>query len=229
MSDDDVDLSAAFGPTITTHMDIMAFIWGPGINVAIFLAMYNYRKWWGFLHAMAGAFAFIFTLSTGLSILATSGMIPDDSPYLDSYPVLNTHYKIGITCLIVLSIQFALGLTAKIMQFSQGRSITIINLKKTHTISGYLVIILVKSNFYINIDIDQTFWGLIASDIAFFILVIAQKIFFPKMEQSSFNVSVPELRTVQSITELDSAKPYAVFANFVYSIEPLYYFHPAGF
>jgi hypothetical protein len=160
----------------------MAYIWGPVINLGIILVMYSYRIRWVVIHGLIALFAFLFTLSTSIPILKTTGVISSDSSFLDEYPLLHIHYKIGIACLAVISIQVVMGIAAILMQLLQARSLYIIWMKRAHAIFGYTIIILIKSNYYINFSIDKTFWGFLAQDIAFAILLTVRKISFPKME-----------------------------------------------
>lgn len=191
-----MDPNAIYGPTTTVHVAGMAYVWGPGINFVILLAMYRYRIWWVLLHGLGGAFACLFTLSTSIPILMKTGMISDGSFFLKYHPRLVYHYKIGIAVFVIVSLQFLLGLISLIMQFAQARSLFIINIKKAHTIFGFLIIILIKSNFYINIKIDDIFWGLLAQDIAFWIIIVVRKLLFPKMEEKIHVTVSEEVKTV---------------------------------
>lgn len=64
-----------FGTTVDAHKTMMAIIWGPVIDIVIIIALYNYRKIWGYLHGLAGLFACVYTLATSIPILMTTGMI----------------------------------------------------------------------------------------------------------------------------------------------------------
>jgi hypothetical protein len=100
-----MSIEVDFGETAEIHADLMGIIWGPVINVGIFMAMYNYRKWWGFLHGLIGIFACIFSLATALPILATTGIISRTSTanYDDfTAETLNSHYLVGIACLAII-------------------------------------------------------------------------------------------------------------------------------
>jgi hypothetical protein len=97
---------AAYGSTGSAHAGLMAAIWGPGINMAIFLSFYSYRKWWGYIHGIAGVFACIYTLATSLPILTFTGIIQKDSTHKYNYSAatLNSHYLVGIACMFVIVI-----------------------------------------------------------------------------------------------------------------------------
>jgi hypothetical protein len=101
-----IDEDAVFGSTGGAHAGLMAALWGPGINIAIILSFYSYRKWWGILHGIYGAFTCIYTLATSLPILFYTGIIPKDSNQDLKYsaPTLNLHYLVEIACLLVVLI-----------------------------------------------------------------------------------------------------------------------------
>jgi hypothetical protein len=144
-----------YGPTGWAHANLMAYIWGPCMNIAVQLAMYRYRVWWIVLHGITGTFAFIFTVATSITILANTGLISKKSAFIDEYSNLYLHYRIGIACLVIITIQFLLGLATLLMQFCQAKSLFIVNVKKLHTIFGYIIVILIKSNYYINVKINS--------------------------------------------------------------------------
>jgi hypothetical protein len=177
-----MDKSTDYGPTGSAHEALMAYLWGPVINLGIILVLYSYHIRWVVIHGLFGLFAFIFTMSTAIPILKTTGVIAADSGFLDEYPLLNIHYRIGIVCLAIILIQVLMGMAAILMQMFQARSLLIVRMKKFHATFGYTIIILIKANYYINFRIDLTFWGFLAQDIAFLILLIVRKISFAKME-----------------------------------------------
>jgi len=57
----------------------MAIIWGPAINIAIFIVLYGYRRYPFYVHAAAGLFACIYTLATSIPILLTTGILTEGS------------------------------------------------------------------------------------------------------------------------------------------------------
>ena len=71
--------SSVFGFTIDAHTGLMAAIWGPGINVAIFIVLYSYRRYTFIIHALAGFFACIYTLATSIPIIMTTGIVSSDT------------------------------------------------------------------------------------------------------------------------------------------------------
>ena len=86
-----------YGDTIEAHKEFMGIVWGPIINIGIFLAMYSYRKWWGYVHALIGLFACIFSLASTLPVLIKTGIITDSS-------TLGTHYMVGVACMVVIGL-----------------------------------------------------------------------------------------------------------------------------
>lgn len=67
-----------FGSTYELHSALMAIIWGPGINVAIIVVLYSYRKYYIYLHAFCGIFATVYSIATSLPILLTTGILSSD-------------------------------------------------------------------------------------------------------------------------------------------------------
>jgi cytochrome b561 len=140
-----------FGETAEPHAEIMAILWGPAANVAIFMALYSYRRYPFFIHALFGLFACIFTLSTSIPMLMTTGIVPADSTIDEDFPgsVLNSHYLVGITCLVVITLETLLGIVTRVVNIAGGKSSTILLIKKIHQIFGFMILILCKSNIYI--------------------------------------------------------------------------------
>lgn len=64
-----------FGPTEELHKEYMGAIWGPGANIAILLAFYNYRKIWSWIHGIYFLLAVVMTLVSSIPILTTTGII----------------------------------------------------------------------------------------------------------------------------------------------------------
>lgn len=151
MSGQHIHEEDVFGSTAEAHAGLMDVLWGPGINIAIFLSFYSYRKWWGILHGIFGVFACIYTLATSLPILFYTGIIPKDSTQNLKFgaSVLNPHYLVGIACMFVIAIETVMGVITKLMYYCSTKSMTIINMKKAHAIFGYLIIILCKSDYVI--------------------------------------------------------------------------------
>jgi len=112
----DHDSSSAFGSTLDDHTGLMAAIWGPGINVAIFMALYSYRRYPPIIHALAGIFACIYTLATTIPILFTTGIVSSTNTIAinESGFILYIHYLGGIACLSMILISTILGVMTRI-------------------------------------------------------------------------------------------------------------------
>jgi hypothetical protein len=149
----------------------MGIVWGPIINIGIFLVMYSYRKWWGYLHALIGLFACIFSLACTLPILINIGIPSTDQE-------LGIHFMVGIACMALIAFETILGIISRVINVCNARSIWIIRMKKLHAIFGYITIIICKADYVI---VGET--ALLIQDGIFLALIIIWKIFFPKMEK----------------------------------------------
>jgi len=172
-----------FGSTGDTHAGLMAGLWGPAANIAVILVLYSYRKWWVYVHAAFFLLATIITLATSIPILTYTGIISRDSTitYKYSASVLNLHYLIGITCLASITLVALTGLLTKLLNLCSAKSNTILLLRKLHSISGYLVLMLCKINNYV-IEDTGTMLGLLAFDVLSATMIIVWKMVFPRME-----------------------------------------------
>ena len=143
------------------------------------------------------------------------------------------HYVVGISALCAIFMQAALGVATKLGNVYQFSSSSLIVLKYAHTILGYLVALLAKSNVYIIYWNDGSFWLFFVQDFLFAGLIVARKIKFPKMKK----VILPEdsektekrMRAYKSLSDLDSSESYCIFSNLIYSLAPLKNNHPAGY
>lgn len=141
-----------FGSTYDLHSALMALIWGPGINVAIIAVLYSYRKYYIYLHAFCGLFATIYSISTSLPILLTTGILSTDQAggeHRVTGSTIYAHYIVGITSLSVVLLQAILGIATRVINIYNLSTSSLIIIKYAHTILGYLVSILCKSNVYI--------------------------------------------------------------------------------
>lgn len=93
------------------------------------------------------------------------------------------HYVVGISALCAIFMQAALGVATRLGNVYQFSSSSIIVLKYAHTILGYLVALLSKSNAYIIYWNDTSFWLFFVQDFLFAGLIVARKIVFPKMKK----------------------------------------------
>ncbi len=134
-----------FGSTYEIHEALMGLIWGPGINLAIFLVLYSYRKYYIYLHVLYGLFAATFSLATAIPILLTTGIVTSE----EAGPKLHLHYLVGIASISVISLQAILGIATRVINICNFSTNLLIKVKYTHKVIGYMVSILCKSNMYI--------------------------------------------------------------------------------
>lgn len=161
----------------------MGIVWGPGINIAIILAIYSYRKAWPIIHGIAGTFACIYSLACTLPILFNTGIVSSSST-IDpkrSGPVINAHYLVGIACMVVIGLQLILGIATKLINVFQGKSNTILGVRKVHVVFGYLMVLLCKADIYIIKGASGLF---IAQDVILIALYIIRKNYFPMLEKT---------------------------------------------
>lgn len=158
-----------YGPTTELHKGALGVIWGPAANVAIVLAYYGYRKVWAYVHGSFFLFAIIITLASSIPIITTVGVIQSKNS-------LSAHFIIGIICFSAATAVGILGILTKVLNLCQAKSKTILLIKKLHLITGYVVAGICKINIYI----VSVAW--IAQDIAFLVIFIVWKLYFPKME-----------------------------------------------
>lgn len=183
MTGDGPSASDIFGSTVDSHVNVMAYIWGPGINIAIILALYSYRRYASILHGMMGAGACLFTLATVFPMLEITGVVASDNNItqdVDGY-TLYVHYMIGITCIAIILASTLLGLASRLLILFSAPTNVILLIKFCHKIMGYLTAILCKSNSYVIYGISDNLTGLLCQDIFCMILIIVWKLTFPKL------------------------------------------------
>jgi hypothetical protein len=160
---------------------MMGFLWSPAANIAIFLIIYSYRKYWVWLHMLFFSFAIIFTLATALPILFFTGLIDGNSSAVyGKYPAstISTHYIIGIICCIAAVMVGLLGGSIKILNILNAKSSTILLVRRIHTWMGYVVVCLFKANIYVVGDAI----GWLVIDIVSLGLYVTWRLKFPKLE-----------------------------------------------
>jgi hypothetical protein len=195
-----------FGSTYDLHSALMATIWGPGINVSILLVLYSYRKYYIYIHSLFGLFITIFTISTALPILLTTGILstPQRGGEVSvSGSTIYAHYIVGITSMASVLLVAIFGIATNLMNVFQAPSIYIIISKNVHRILGYLIAILAKSNVYIIYGpSDSSFWLFFVQDLLFASAIVARKLYFPKME----HVVIPKKTKVSKFFAFRSEK-----------------------
>ena len=165
----------------------MAVLWGPGINLAIILALYSYEKYYVYAHMAFGSLLTVFTISTSLPILLTTQLNFQLQNFQDGHkdPVtMHLHALVGIACISSVFVAGLLGVATRIANIFNFSPFSLMIIKNAHRILGYLIAILNKSNVYIIFGINSgDFWLFFVQDLIFALLIIGRKIFFPKMEK----------------------------------------------
>ena len=176
-----------YGPTGELHATFMAVLWGPGINLAIILALYSYQKYYVYAHMAFGALLTVFTISTSLPIVLTIGLNFQLQNLQDGKkdPVtMHTHTLVGIAGMSSVLVAGLLGVATRIANVYSFSPFSLIIIKNAHQILGYLIAILNKSNVYIIFGLKSgDFWLFFVQDLIFALLIIGRKIFFPKMQK----------------------------------------------
>ena len=166
---------ADYGSTAGLHESIMLIFWGPVVDVAIFLALYTYRKWWAYIHGIIGLMISILSLASSLPILVSAGMVGKSNEYY-------THFIIGLVCMILIGLQAILGVTLRVVNICQGSSNTILTIRRIHQILGYTMTTLCKVNIMVIEFGDYVVFLVI--DVIFAVMIIVWKVIFPRMEKT---------------------------------------------
>ena len=159
----------------------MGALWSPCANIAIFLIIYSYRKYWVWLHMLFFTFATVITLVSSLPILFHTGFISTSSNkiYDDfSAATLGTHYILGLICCCAVGLVSILGVLTKLLNLCNASTNSILALRRIHTWTGYVALLACKANIYI-LGEDIGVW--IAIDAVSIILYIFWRLFFPKL------------------------------------------------
>ena len=159
----------------------MGALWSPAANIAIFLIIYAYRKYWVWLHMLFFTFAIIITLATSLPILFHTGLIPANSTktYDDfSATTMRTHYILGIVCCIAAGLVSLLGILTKLLNVVNTRSTIILLMRRIHTWTGYIAVLSCKANIYV---LGDDIAAYIVIDVISVILYVFWRLFFPKL------------------------------------------------
>ena len=177
----DTLLYGKYGSTAELHTLLMRYIWGPGVNVAIIIVLYTYRKWWTWVHGTLLALASLATIALSLPILVTTGIVYPDMVFPTSHnrQTLYSHYAIGITCMVLMVVVSGGGFANRISYMAQLSSKTIQIIRWSHRISGYILIILCKVNYYLMLKPDHLDL-IIIFDVVLGSMFILRRFFFPK-------------------------------------------------
>lgn len=158
----------------------MPYLWGPVINVSIFIVRHFYGKLALLFHILVGLISVIFTFASSIPINRSADVDSMSVKYLETYVNnITIHYRIGIACIFILGFEVIIGVSNRIMNMIGGRSILIIRLKKLHKLLGYIILILCKTNIYV-ISFNK-YYGIFIQDCFFVVLFILWKIFAPRM------------------------------------------------
>jgi hypothetical protein len=116
------------------------------------------------------------------------------------------------------------------MGIFHAKTTLILTIRKTHRLSGYVILLACKANMYLMTKSDDLAL-LIVQDVIFVVLLVSRKLTFPKMEAKEITPKYEELeiRKITSLNELNPSGSYTVFANFVYKTDQLNSNHPAGY
>ena len=178
----DTILQGKYGSTSELHTIIMRFVWGPGANVAAIIALYTYRKWWTWVHGIFMVLAAVATIVLSLPILMTTGIVYPDSDFPTNHnkQTLYNHYAIGITCMVLLVVVSAGGFVNRISYMSRTNPKLVQVMKWGHRVSGYIVLILLKVNYYLMLKPDHLDL-IIVFDVILGVFFVARWFLFPKM------------------------------------------------
>jgi hypothetical protein len=164
------------------HTALMAAIWGPGINISIFLVMYSYRRYSFYIHAIFGYFAVIYTLATTISILLTTEVIVDNNTLAITESVSSLHVPdlISITSLCLIVGATLLGMLTRFLNVCGARSNSILRVRKFHMVAGYTAAWICKVNNYFIIG-GGGMVALLIQDVIFTVLIVIWKYQFPRL------------------------------------------------
>jgi hypothetical protein len=224
-------LMGKYGSTSDMHQLLMLYIWGPGANVLVILALYTYRKWWTWVHGVLFALASITSLVVTIPMLMTTGMIYPDSTFQTSHShlTLYRHYTIGITCMALMVVVSGIGFVNRILYMSDVSPRTMKIVRWGHRLAGYALLALAKANIYIMIKPDKLSF-MISTDSVLLFLLLVRRLYFPKMGAWRVAPSYSQtIRKVRSLKELDQRSSYVMFANYIYDAQPLRSNHPGGY
>jgi len=93
----------------------MGLLCGPGATLAVFLALYKYRKIWGWIHGIYFITIFIIATIITIPIWLHTGFISYDTTIQTKRSILGLriHYVIGVIILIEMIITILGGLAIK--------------------------------------------------------------------------------------------------------------------
>jgi hypothetical protein len=183
---------------------MMPYLWTVVIDVAIFFAIYKFKPYAVYVHALLGLFVGLTTLFTALPILINEGIpVEEDESYEQR------HFIIGLVAIILILLQLLLGILSKVLQIiSWSHPYLIYFSNIIHKYLGYGLIILCKVQVFLILNLDEelvsTFWGLIAAETVLGGLWLVCKVLFFKMEEDVIPKYSQEVQVVvDSVTALE--------------------------
>ena len=153
----------------------------------------------------------------------TTGIVYPDSDFPTNHnkQTLYNHYSIGITCMVLMVIVSAGGFVNRISYMSHFNPKMIIVMKWGHRISGYILVILCKTNYYLMLRPEHLDL-IIVFDVVLGFLFLIRRFLFPKMGHRFISPKYKqEFKKVMSVKYLDQSKSYITFANYIYRGEAL--------
>ena len=173
-------LQGRFGDTVNLHILLLRYLWGPGANVLIILVLYSYRKWWAWVHGVLLSLSALLTIAITFPMLIAGGYpYPPDNAKPNQIK-LYRHASIGVTCMVLMVVVSAGGLINKMGMLANTSPKTVQKLRWGHRIGGYILLILLKSNYYLFLRDDYININII-TDAILIPLFILRKVLFPKM------------------------------------------------
>jgi hypothetical protein len=167
-----------------SHANMMPYLWTIVINFSVFFAIYKFKAFSVYVHALIGLFVGLTTILTSLPILLTDGIPAEED---DSYD--QRHYIIGLIVIIFLFLQMLLGILSKSLQIiSWSHPYLIYFTNVFHKYLGYSLIVLCKIQVFLILNLDeelvQTFWGLAGAETAMILLWMVCKLMFFRLEET---------------------------------------------
>jgi hypothetical protein len=127
------------------HRLILPYLLTFTLDIGLFFALYQYRRYTIFLHACICSLCTITVLVTSLSLLIEY-QIPSSGS-------LQTHAIIGIVVIVSIIAQIACGIISKVLQCTAAYSSNgIFVLNRIHKFNGYFVAILGKVLVYLSLS-----------------------------------------------------------------------------
>ena len=175
------NLQGKYGETLDLHILLMRYLWGPGANVAVTLALYTYRKWWSWLHGTLLTLAAVLTIAITFPMMISAGFpYPNpDNPTAFQIKIYK-HASIGVTCMTLMVVIAFGGILNKMAFMANLNPKTVQKIKWGHRIGGYILLILCKANYYLVLR-DSYININIITDSVLITFFIARKLLFPKM------------------------------------------------